>query len=66
MRNPVDHLMERWARDMARRVSRRRFLGGLGALLFGAASVPLLPVARGSASRFRRARPKVKGVRAGA
>ena len=51
MRNPVDHLMERWARDMARRVSRRRFLGGLGALLFGAATVPLLPVARGETPR---------------
>ena len=51
MRNPVDRLMERWARDMARRGSRRRFLGSLGALLFGAATLPLLPVARGETPR---------------
>ena len=51
MRHPVDELVERWARDMARRVSRRRALGGIGALLFGAATVPLLPVARGETPR---------------
>jgi methylamine dehydrogenase light chain len=51
MRNPVDELMERWARDMARRVSRRRFMGNLGALLCGAAALPLLPVARGETPR---------------
>lgn len=43
----VDALVERVARDMARRLSRRGLLGGIGALLFGAATVPLLPVARG-------------------
>ncbi len=43
--------MERWARDLARRVSRRRFLGSIGALLCGAATMPLLPVARGETPR---------------
>src|ERR1700719_1026807 len=41
-------MVESVARDMARRVSRRRLLGSLGALLFGAATLPLLPVARGA------------------
>jgi methylamine dehydrogenase light chain len=44
---PIDALTERCARGLARRASRRRFLGWIGTLLFGAASVPLLPVARG-------------------
>jgi methylamine dehydrogenase light chain len=42
----LDTLVEHVARDMARRVSRRRFIGGLGGLMFGV-SLPLLPVARG-------------------
>jgi methylamine dehydrogenase light chain len=46
--NRIDAMVEAVARDMARRVSRRRLLGSLGALLFGAATVPLLPVARGA------------------
>jgi methylamine dehydrogenase light chain len=46
-RNPLDALIERIARGVARRTSRRRFLGSIGAALFGAAVVPLLPVARG-------------------
>ena len=46
--NRIDAMVESVARDMARRVSRRRLLGSLGALLFGAATVPLLPVARGA------------------
>ncbi len=33
-------------RLLARRVSRRSFLGRLGAMLVGAAALPLLPVAR--------------------
>lgn len=41
-------MLESLARDMARRVSRRGLLGSLGALLFGAATLPLLPVARGA------------------
>jgi methylamine dehydrogenase light chain len=46
--NRVDAMLESLARDMARRVSRRGLLGSLGALLFGAATLPLLPVARGA------------------
>jgi methylamine dehydrogenase light chain len=42
--------MDEWfatlARRLARRTSRRSFLGGLGALLVGGALRPLLPVAR--------------------
>lgn len=44
----VDRLVEAVARDMARRMSRRRLIGSLGALLFGASTLPLLPVARGA------------------
>jgi methylamine dehydrogenase light chain len=51
MRNPFDAFVEQVARDLARRVSRRRLIGSLGALLFGAATVPLLPVARGAPPR---------------
>ena len=36
-------------RDIARRSSRRGFIGLLGATLAGTASLPLLPVARASA-----------------
>ena len=50
MRFP-DALIERWTRDLAQRASRRRFLGRLGALIFAAGSVPLLPVARGAPAR---------------
>src|ERR1700720_2907263 len=41
-------MLESLARDMARRVSRRGLLGSLGALLVGAATLPLLPVAHGA------------------
>src|SRR5256885_11506737 len=47
MRSSIDARVERLARDMAQRVSRRSFIRSIGALMFGAASVPLLPVARG-------------------
>jgi methylamine dehydrogenase light chain len=47
MRSSIDALVEQMARDLARRVSRRSFLGSVGALLFSSAGVPLLPVARG-------------------
>jgi methylamine dehydrogenase light chain len=47
MHNPMDDLVERLARDMARRLSRRHFIRGVGALLFSSGAVPLLPVARG-------------------
>ena len=52
---PIDELVERVARDMARRVSRRRFIASVSGLLFGAATVPLLPVARGETPRPPRA-----------
>jgi methylamine dehydrogenase light chain len=48
MAQRLDAWVERMARDLARRASRRRFLGSVGAVLFGAATVPLLPVARGA------------------
>jgi len=44
----LDFLVEGSARGIARRTSRRGLLGSLGALLVGAAVVPLLPVARGA------------------
>jgi len=47
MGSPIDTIVERMARGLARRVSRRSFLGNIGALLFST-GVPLLPVARGA------------------
>jgi methylamine dehydrogenase light chain len=44
----LDTWTESSARMLARRTSRRSVLGGLGSLLVGAATVPLLPVARGA------------------
>ncbi len=45
----LDSLAERSTREVARRSSRRGFLGSLGSLLVGGAGVlPLLPVARGA------------------
>jgi len=46
-----DSAMEGSARQLARRASRRSLLGSLGAMLVGAATVPLLPVARGAEPR---------------
>jgi methylamine dehydrogenase light chain len=51
MPNPIDAWMERRARDMAQRISRRRFIGSVCTWLFGAVTVPLLPVARGEPPR---------------
>ncbi len=42
----IDQLFEKSARTVAQRSSRRGLLKGLGAALVGAASIPLLPVAR--------------------
>ena len=51
----LDTFAEASVRSMARRTSRRSLLASLGALLVGAAAVPLLPVARG-------AEPPAKGA----
>lgn len=42
----IDRLVERGARSLARRTSRRGFLGRAGAALVGGIALPLLPVAR--------------------
>jgi hypothetical protein len=44
----LDWVVERFSRRLAGTVSRRSVLRGVGALLVGAASLPLLPVARGA------------------
>lgn len=46
--NWLDQWTERRLRGIAQRSSRRSFLGRLGGLLAGAATLPLLPVARGA------------------
>ena len=45
-RSWLDRVVERGARGLARRTSRRSFLTRLGTALVGGASLPLLPVAR--------------------
>ena len=45
-RGRIDDWAESWARGLARGVSRRSTLARLGAWLVGAATLPLLPVAR--------------------
>jgi len=42
----LDRISERSARTLARQISRRSLVARVGTLLLGAASVPLLPVAR--------------------
>jgi methylamine dehydrogenase light chain len=44
----LDSLIEGSARSLAKRTSRRGFIGSLGAILVGASTLPLLPVARGA------------------
>ncbi|MEM8498514.1 MAG: methylamine dehydrogenase light chain [Pseudomonadota bacterium] len=46
--NILDKFMERSSRHVAQRSSRRGLLRGLGTAMVGAASIPLLPVARAS------------------
>ena len=46
----LDGIAEISARALARRCSRRSVIAGLGSMLVGAASIPLLPVARGADS----------------
>ena len=48
--NWLDKLTETGSRHVAQRSSRRGWLRGLGTLMVGAASIPLLPVARASAA----------------
>jgi methylamine dehydrogenase light chain len=45
----LDSITEGTTRAVAKRTSRRGFLGSLGAFLVGSAALPLLPVARGGA-----------------
>ena len=47
----LDALTEGSARSLAKRTSRRSLVGSLGALLIGAAALPLLPIARGAAPK---------------
>jgi methylamine dehydrogenase light chain len=47
----LDVWFARAVRQLARRTSRRSFLARLGALVSGAAAIPLLPVARAGAAR---------------
>ena len=54
----LDSIIEGSSRSLARRSSRRGFLGALGTVLVGAAALPLLPVARGA----ERAAPKPAGT----
>lgn len=44
----LDSMIEGSARSLAKRTSRRGFIGSLGAVLVGVTSLPLLPVARGA------------------
>src|SRR5215471_4140850 len=47
----LDRLTEQFSRSVARRSSRRGFLGVLGGLLVGTTTLPLLPVARSADSK---------------
>jgi methylamine dehydrogenase light chain len=49
--NPLDRLFERSSRSLAKRTSRRGFLGVLGQALTGTLLVPLLPIDRISRAR---------------
>jgi methylamine dehydrogenase light chain len=53
----IDRLVERVARGVAKRSSRRSFLARLGAALVGGAALPLLPVARAAEGGARVAVP---------
>jgi methylamine dehydrogenase light chain len=48
MQQRLDHWLERAARGLAKRTSRRGFLGLFGGALTGATLLPLLPVMRGA------------------
>ena len=51
-------MTENSTRAVARRTSRRGFLGSLGGFLVGTSTLPLLPVARGQAAEKPSATPK--------
>lgn len=59
MQQRLDRLVERASRGLARRTSRRGFLGTFGMALTGSALLPLLPVSRGS--RAEAAEPAAPG-----
>jgi methylamine dehydrogenase light chain len=56
--NPLDRWLERTARKVARRTSRRSHLAWLGRVLLGAPLLPLLPVARGAAAATNAPEPE--------
>jgi methylamine dehydrogenase light chain len=58
----TDRMLERGARALARRTSRRGFLARLGVTLVGTAAVPLLPVARARADDARVTAPDDGGL----
>ncbi|PSO10038.1 MULTISPECIES: methylamine dehydrogenase light chain [unclassified Sphingobium] len=49
--NRIDRITERMARQAARTISRRSFIGRMGILLTASASAPLLPVSRAWAEK---------------
>ncbi len=57
-RTTLDRLAETLSRKVARRTSRRGWLGFMGASLVGASSLPLLPVARASEAREQSSVPE--------
>lgn len=59
--NWLDKLMEGGARRVAQQSSRRGLLRGLGSALVGTATIPLLPVARASASEGQPGMPADPG-----
>lgn len=62
----LDRITEESTRSVARRSARRGLLGSLGALLVGAAALPLLPVARGAEAAPAGAKPRAPGKASGA
>lgn len=59
----IDRWLERKARLLARRSSRRSFLARLSALLLGSAAFPLLPVARAGGTSARAPAPDESGLK---